>query len=327
MPLVFGAHCGSMLALTGTPVNVLVLEASLDAGRGGFGYFEFALVGVPLMIGGIVIAILLGRAAAAGAREPVAAARPQRSCAHAGRAVPARRADVHQLRVREESPLVGADADRARPGDHPDVTLVTVRGAERRGAARADRGRRRPAGARRCRRRWRRSRPSSTSACATRPTPAPVEDDALQPRLRAGRGGDPAALAADRRAAVPRHGDAERRPRGARGAAAGRRISRAAAPLVAGDTLLLQGTWAALDAAAGAARGAGGELARPGAPPGAADGAGGEADARRARRDGGAARDRHRAGRGRRTAGGRRGGAARDARRSRRSTGRSTGRR
>ena len=35
MPLVFGAHCGSMLALTGTPVNVLVLEASLEAGREG----------------------------------------------------------------------------------------------------------------------------------------------------------------------------------------------------------------------------------------------------------------------------------------------------
>ena len=35
MPLVFGAHAGSMLALTGTPVNVLVLEASLDAGRTG----------------------------------------------------------------------------------------------------------------------------------------------------------------------------------------------------------------------------------------------------------------------------------------------------
>ena len=61
MPLVFGAHCGSMLALTGTPVNVLVLEASLDAGRGGFSYFEFAYVGVPLMIGGIVIAVLVGR--------------------------------------------------------------------------------------------------------------------------------------------------------------------------------------------------------------------------------------------------------------------------
>ena len=60
MPLVFGAHSGSMLALTGTPVNVLVLDASADAGYGGFGYFEFALVGVPLVIGGIAIAVILG---------------------------------------------------------------------------------------------------------------------------------------------------------------------------------------------------------------------------------------------------------------------------
>ena len=42
-----------MLALTGTPVNVLVLEASLDAGRSGFGYFEYGLVGIPLLIGTI----------------------------------------------------------------------------------------------------------------------------------------------------------------------------------------------------------------------------------------------------------------------------------
>src|SRR5262245_59998276 len=35
MPLVFAAHAGSMLALTGTPVNVLVSEAGNDAGVGG----------------------------------------------------------------------------------------------------------------------------------------------------------------------------------------------------------------------------------------------------------------------------------------------------
>ncbi len=40
MPLVFGAHSGSMLALTGTPVNVLILEASQDAGAGGLRVFR-----------------------------------------------------------------------------------------------------------------------------------------------------------------------------------------------------------------------------------------------------------------------------------------------
>jgi di/tricarboxylate transporter len=60
MPLAFAAHAGSMLALTGTPINVLVSEASRDAGAGTFGFFEFALVGVPLLLGTLVIVVLLG---------------------------------------------------------------------------------------------------------------------------------------------------------------------------------------------------------------------------------------------------------------------------
>lgn len=60
MPLAFGAHAGSMLALTGTPVNVLVSDAADNAGVGAFGFFEFALVGVPLVAGTIVIVLLFG---------------------------------------------------------------------------------------------------------------------------------------------------------------------------------------------------------------------------------------------------------------------------
>src|SRR5215475_4038898 len=43
MPLVFAAHAGSMLAFTGTPVNVLLNEVVADAGMRAFGFFEFAL--------------------------------------------------------------------------------------------------------------------------------------------------------------------------------------------------------------------------------------------------------------------------------------------
>jgi di/tricarboxylate transporter len=60
MPLVFGAHAGSMLALTGTPVNVIVSEAAATYGGRPFGFFEFALVGVPLVAGTILIVLLLG---------------------------------------------------------------------------------------------------------------------------------------------------------------------------------------------------------------------------------------------------------------------------
>ena len=60
MPVAFGAHAGSLLALTGTPVNVIVSDAAGDAGVGNFGFFAFALVGVPLVIGTIAIVVVAG---------------------------------------------------------------------------------------------------------------------------------------------------------------------------------------------------------------------------------------------------------------------------
>lgn len=60
IPLAFAASAGSMLTLTGTPVNLLVSEAAEAASGGPFGYFEFALVGVPLLAGATVILALGG---------------------------------------------------------------------------------------------------------------------------------------------------------------------------------------------------------------------------------------------------------------------------
>jgi len=60
MPLVFGAHAGSMLALTGTPVNVIVSDAAIAAGGDGFGFFEFGLAGLPLLLACIAVVVVLG---------------------------------------------------------------------------------------------------------------------------------------------------------------------------------------------------------------------------------------------------------------------------
>jgi di/tricarboxylate transporter len=60
LPLAFGAHAGSLLALTGTPVNVIVSDAAADAGVGRFAFLEFALVGVPLVLGTIAIVVVFG---------------------------------------------------------------------------------------------------------------------------------------------------------------------------------------------------------------------------------------------------------------------------
>jgi di/tricarboxylate transporter len=59
MPLAFAAHAGSLLVLTGSPVNVLVSQASDDAGTGSIGFFEFAFVGVPLVLGTLPLVLVL----------------------------------------------------------------------------------------------------------------------------------------------------------------------------------------------------------------------------------------------------------------------------
>jgi di/tricarboxylate transporter len=50
IPLAFAAHAGSLLVLTGSPVNVLISESAENAGVGSIAFFEFALVGVPLVL-------------------------------------------------------------------------------------------------------------------------------------------------------------------------------------------------------------------------------------------------------------------------------------
>ena len=107
MPLVFGAHAGSMLALTGTPVNVLVYEASLDAGARGLRLLRVRLCRrLPRRSAPSLIALVLGSRLL-----PVRENRslPPDLSRHARTLVEQFRLDdgVHQLRVRPELPLVG----------------------------------------------------------------------------------------------------------------------------------------------------------------------------------------------------------------------------
>jgi Na+/H+ antiporter NhaD/arsenite permease-like protein len=61
IPLAFGCSAGALLTLGGSPVNVIIDEASHENGGPGFGYFEFALVGVPLVLVTIAVAALFAR--------------------------------------------------------------------------------------------------------------------------------------------------------------------------------------------------------------------------------------------------------------------------
>lgn len=50
MPVAFGSNTGGLLTLTGTPPNIIVSNALLESGNQGFSFFEFSLIGLPLLL-------------------------------------------------------------------------------------------------------------------------------------------------------------------------------------------------------------------------------------------------------------------------------------
>jgi len=60
IPIAFAANAGGLLTLTGTPPNIVVSEALVAAGLEPFGYFEYALIGLPLLIAAIAYMVVWG---------------------------------------------------------------------------------------------------------------------------------------------------------------------------------------------------------------------------------------------------------------------------
>ena len=60
MPLAFAGSAGSLLLLIGSPVNVVISDAAENAGVGSFGFAEFALVGIPVVVGTLLIVLFFG---------------------------------------------------------------------------------------------------------------------------------------------------------------------------------------------------------------------------------------------------------------------------
>ncbi len=60
IPLAYACSAGALLTLSGSPVNVIIQDAAHTAAGDGFGYFEFGLIGVPLVIATLGVCVLLG---------------------------------------------------------------------------------------------------------------------------------------------------------------------------------------------------------------------------------------------------------------------------
>jgi di/tricarboxylate transporter len=125
MPLAFAAHAGSLLLLIGTPISVLISETAADAGERPFGFFEFGLVGVPLLLGTIAIVVLFGRRLLP-ERTPTSI--PPNLSDYARTMLKHYRLPdgLVRLRVERGSPLVGAPRSALDLAPYPGAALVGV---------------------------------------------------------------------------------------------------------------------------------------------------------------------------------------------------------
>lgn len=139
LPLAFAAHAGSLLTLSGSPVNVIASEFSHDAGSGSFGYFSFALVGIPLVVGTIGIVLLFGerllphRSPRSGSRDFSQHARTlvaQYGLDRGGGPLLNRKSGVAEVVIPPRSELVG---DRAYPGMTTESGDLLVLAVQRKG--------------------------------------------------------------------------------------------------------------------------------------------------------------------------------------------------
>lgn len=126
MPVAFAAHAGALLILTGSPVSLLVSEAADEAGVGRIGFFEIALVGVPLLIGTMTVVILFGGRLLP-ARTPRSFSRDLSKLPSTlkGHYLPGH--ELALFLVGRESPFLGLPADQIGDPDHPEVHVISVK--------------------------------------------------------------------------------------------------------------------------------------------------------------------------------------------------------
>ena len=131
IPLAFSASAGGLLTLPGSPVNVITGNAAAEAGVGTFGYLEFAIAGVPALIGIMAIVLLLGHRVLP---KRNGSSLPADFSAHTQTLVEQYYIEdgLHRLRVRSTSPCIGARGGDVDLTDYPGLSLVAIQDGDSR---------------------------------------------------------------------------------------------------------------------------------------------------------------------------------------------------
>jgi di/tricarboxylate transporter len=125
IPLAFACLTGSKLTLLGTPVNVIAATQADEAGVGHIGFLEWSVLGVPLLAGTIVITLFFGRWLLPNRRSQSI---PADFSAHAQTLVEQYRLEdgLHRLRVRATSPYLGKSLAQVALKDYAGLHLVAL---------------------------------------------------------------------------------------------------------------------------------------------------------------------------------------------------------
>lgn len=125
MPLAFAANTGGLLTLTGTPPNIIVNNSLMAVGLDGFGYFEYALIGLPLLGAAILYMVLAGRKLLPARKLEERPAALTESVGELARDYTIE-SSLYWLRVRYGSRLVGLTLEEAALGRDFNVSVLRI---------------------------------------------------------------------------------------------------------------------------------------------------------------------------------------------------------
>ncbi len=120
MPIAFGSLLGGLITLIGTPPNIIIAMARAENGGSPFSMFDFAPVGIPVTILGLLFIILLGWRLI-----------PQREDVEAGQLIANVKDYITELTVPKESVIVGKRVmEISRLSDSEVVIMALIRGRQ-----------------------------------------------------------------------------------------------------------------------------------------------------------------------------------------------------
>lgn len=119
MPLSFAAILGGMTTLIGSSTNLLVSGMLLELGEQQFGFFDFTVPGVVLALGGLAYVMFIAPRLLPDREAPL------------GTLPVSGRQFVAQIRVTEDSRLVGEESNLGVFPGLPDITVLMIQRGER----------------------------------------------------------------------------------------------------------------------------------------------------------------------------------------------------